>query len=275
MERRRAEMESSVAGPSATSVVPTLGSDVTLTPDSAALVLGPDVTPISISTLPASGPDVPLPAGEIVVSEQVPDVQARPEDSPFVPIVVSEDAVEVIPPLQKRRGDRFGFRRPTLFRHRGDVQELGLSERRGKGVLGVRKARFRRDYRSIAPRLWTGGYTFVQGAGFVAGNSEAYRGVLQSIESTHAAQTSTLEARISDLEHDLGKTVSSLLKAKEEKKSKSSEVRRSEIPEVQDAEIVADKGGEEVARVMAKLFLPWVNRRMKAVSRRTPRLFNP
>ncbi|KAJ4889376.1 Uncharacterized protein Rs2_29124 [Raphanus sativus] len=101
--------------------------------------------------------------------------------------------------------------------------------------------------------------------------------VLQSIESTHAAQTSTLEARISDLERDLGKTVSSLLKAKEEKKSKSSEVRRlkrrihrleemgactatelagpsssgtlvpnSEIPEVQDAGIVADKGGEEV-----------------------------
>ncbi|KAJ4873890.1 Uncharacterized protein Rs2_44361 [Raphanus sativus] len=49
---------------------------------------------------------------------------------------------------------------------------------------------------------------------------------LQSIESTHVAQTSTLEARISDLERDLGKTVSSLLKAKEEKKSKSSEVRR-------------------------------------------------
>lgn len=48
--------------------------------------------------------------------------------------------------------------------------------------------------------------------------------VLQSIESTHAAQTSTLKARISDLERDLGKTVSSLLKAKEEKKSKSSKV---------------------------------------------------
>ncbi|KAJ4867232.1 Uncharacterized protein Rs2_51228 [Raphanus sativus] len=81
MERRRAEMESSVAGPSATSVVPTLGSDVTLTPDPAALVLGPDVTPVPISTLPASGPDVSLPAGEIVVPEQASDVQARPEGS--------------------------------------------------------------------------------------------------------------------------------------------------------------------------------------------------
>ncbi|KAJ4872300.1 Uncharacterized protein Rs2_46031 [Raphanus sativus] len=45
MERSRAEMESSVAGPSATSVLtsvaPTLGSDVTLTPDPAVLVLDP------------------------------------------------------------------------------------------------------------------------------------------------------------------------------------------------------------------------------------------
>ena len=49
---------------------------------------------------------------------------------------------------------------------------------------------------------------------------------LQTVEDTHAAQTSQLEVRISDLERDLGKTASSLLKVKKEKKSKSSEVRR-------------------------------------------------
>ena len=52
------------------------------------------------------------------------------------------------------------------------------------------------------------------------------KAALQTVEDTHAAQTSQLEVRISDLERDLGKTASSLLKVKKEKKSKSSEVRR-------------------------------------------------
>ena len=52
------------------------------------------------------------------------------------------------------------------------------------------------------------------------------KATLQTVEDTHAAQTSQLEVRISDLERDLGKTASSLLKVKKEKKSKSSEVRR-------------------------------------------------
>ncbi|KAJ4878745.1 Uncharacterized protein Rs2_43763 [Raphanus sativus] len=108
---------------------------------------------------------------------------------------------------------------------------------------------------------------------------------LQSIESTHAAQTSTLEARISDLERDLGKTVSSLLKARRRRRASPRKFERlkrriqrfeetgtctavelagpsssgtlvpgSEIPEVQDARVAADKGGEESARAMAKLF---------------------
>ena len=52
------------------------------------------------------------------------------------------------------------------------------------------------------------------------------KAALQTVEDIHAAQTSQLEVRISDLERDLGKTASSLLKVKKEKRSKSSEVRR-------------------------------------------------
>ncbi|KAJ4885506.1 Uncharacterized protein Rs2_35599 [Raphanus sativus] len=253
MERRRAEMESSVAGPSATSVLTsvalTLGSDVALTPDPAVLVLGPDVTPVPISTLPASGPDVSLPAGEIVVLEQAPDVQARPEGSPFAPIVVSEDAVEVMPPSpEKKREIVLGLPASNAVppsRGRSRAGAAGSAKR--KGVLGVRKARFRRDYRSIAPRYFRENLLpllsldshilscdqFVSLIDGMLGDCglevtrlskeldssretlKRTEAVLQSIESTHAAQTSTLEARISDLERDLGKTVSSLLKAKE------------------------------------------------------------
>lgn len=49
--------------------------------------------------------------------------------------------------------------------------------------------------------------------------------MLQTIENAHAAQTSQLEVRIGDLERDLGKTASSLLKLKKEKRHKSSEIR--------------------------------------------------
>lgn len=49
--------------------------------------------------------------------------------------------------------------------------------------------------------------------------------MLKTIERTHAAETSQLEVRIGDLEWDLGKTASSLLKVKKEKRNKASNVR--------------------------------------------------
>ena len=56
--------------------------------------------------------------------------------------------------------------------------------------------------------------------------SKRTEAALQTIENAHAAQTSQLEVRIGDLERDLGKTASSLLKVKKEKRHKSSEIRR-------------------------------------------------
>ncbi|KAJ4881531.1 Uncharacterized protein Rs2_38586 [Raphanus sativus] len=294
MERRRAEMESSVVGPSATSVptsvAPTLGSDVALTPDPAVLALGPDVTPVLISTIPASGSDVPLPAGEIVVPEQAPDVQARPEGSPFAPIAVSEDAVEVMPPPpEKKREIVMGLPvsnavPPSKGRSRAGVAGSAKRKRCTKSEEGEVSGKLSQHCSKfvllIDGMLGDCGLEVPRLSKELDSSRETLKrteAMLQSIESTHAAQTSMLEARISDLERDLGKTVSSLLKAKEEKKSKSSEVRRlkrriqrfeemgvctatelagpsssgtlvpsSEIPEVQDAGIVADKGGEEV-----------------------------
>ena len=51
-------------------------------------------------------------------------------------------------------------------------------------------------------------------------------GKLKVIEDAHSAEVSQFEDRISDLERDLGKTASSLLKAKDAKKAKASELRR-------------------------------------------------
>lgn len=71
---------------------------------------------------------------------------------------------------------------------------------------------------------------------------------LQTIENTHAAQMSQLEVRVSDLERDLGKTASSLLRVKKEKKSKSSEVRRL-LQKIQTHEEMGARKSAEVADV--------------------------
>ncbi|CAN7066005.1 unnamed protein product, partial [Brassica rapa subsp. trilocularis] len=56
--------------------------------------------------------------------------------------------------------------------------------------------------------------------------SAQFEGKLKVIEDAHSAEVSQFEARISDLERDLGKTASSLLKAKDAKKAKALELRR-------------------------------------------------
>ena len=50
--------------------------------------------------------------------------------------------------------------------------------------------------------------------------------MLKALEDSHSAKVSQLEVHIEELERDLGKTASSLLKEKKAKKTKSSEVRR-------------------------------------------------
>ena len=50
--------------------------------------------------------------------------------------------------------------------------------------------------------------------------------MLKALEDSHSAKVSKLEVQIGELERDLGKTASSLLKEKKARKTKSSEVRR-------------------------------------------------
>ncbi|KAF2607831.1 hypothetical protein F2Q68_00044245 [Brassica cretica] len=56
--------------------------------------------------------------------------------------------------------------------------------------------------------------------------SPQLEGKLKVIEDAHSLEEAQFESRIGELERDLGKTASSLLKVKEAKASKSSELRR-------------------------------------------------
>ncbi|KAF3487366.1 hypothetical protein F2Q69_00052232 [Brassica cretica] len=50
--------------------------------------------------------------------------------------------------------------------------------------------------------------------------------MMKTVEDSHSAKVSKLEVQIGELERDLGKTASSLIKEKKARKTKSSEVRR-------------------------------------------------
>ncbi|KAF3519929.1 hypothetical protein DY000_02059988 [Brassica cretica] len=68
--------------------------------------------------------------------------------------------------------------------------------------------------------------------------------MLKVIEDSHSAKVSKLEVQIGELERDLGKTASSLLKEKKARKTKSSEVRRLQR-QIESGEGSANCGIEE------------------------------
>ncbi|KAF2558232.1 hypothetical protein F2Q68_00015271 [Brassica cretica] len=71
---------------------------------------------------------------------------------------------------------------------------------------------------------------------------------LKIVEESHASETSQFEIRISDLERDLGKTASSLLKVKQEKKAKSSDVAMASVDgSLSGIQMVAGEGGSSPA----------------------------
>ncbi|KAF2561461.1 hypothetical protein F2Q70_00016580 [Brassica cretica] len=83
--------------------------------------------------------------------------------------------------------------------------------------------------------------------------------ILKAIEVSHSAKVSKLEAEIGELERDLGKTASSLLKEKKSRKAKSSEARLAKISSFlgslecirsRDLALAAVEGGMAVVRAL-------------------------
>ncbi|KAL0802467.1 hypothetical protein Bca101_057643 [Brassica carinata] len=162
----------------------------------------------------------------------------RRSGSSTAPIIIScqDDVVESAPPASKivlglpapsaapfpkgcsRAGATTGAKRKRCAKSEAGEPSGLLSQHRSKfvslidgmlGKCGSEVARLSKELESSQEAL------------------KRAEAALQTIENTHAAQMSQLEVRIGDLKHDLGKTASSLLKVKKEKKQKSSEVRSS------------------------------------------------
>ncbi|KAL0723018.1 hypothetical protein Bca4012_037617 [Brassica carinata] len=190
----------------------------------------PDVPSAAPTPLPAPSvpsPEVPsdaLPSTEgVIVREQTLDFQVHPSGSSTAPIVISgkEDAIESAPLPPAKRELVLGL--PAA-----GAAPLPKGRARAGAASGAKKKRGQ-FVSLIDGMLGECGSEVIRLSKELESSQEALKrtkAALQTVEDTHAAQTSQLEVRISDLERDLGKTASSLLKVKKEKRSKSSEVRR-------------------------------------------------
>ena len=68
--------------------------------------------------------------------------------------------------------------------------------------------------------------------------------MMKAVEDSHSAKVSKLEVQIGELERDLGKTASSLIKEKKARKTKSSEVRRLQR-QIENGKESTNRGVEE------------------------------
>ncbi|KAF2539792.1 hypothetical protein F2Q68_00021518 [Brassica cretica] len=143
----------------------------------------------------------------------VPDASALPAGSSTTPILVEdkERAADSMPPPPARKEIVLALRAPSVV---PVAQPKGRKRKFTKG--GDRESSQQRDS-SIASGLrgkirWS--------------ETEA---MLTAVEDSHSVKVSKLEVAIGELERDLGKTASSLLKVKKARKAKSSEARLAKI----------------------------------------------
>ncbi|KAF3541759.1 hypothetical protein F2Q69_00023194 [Brassica cretica] len=188
------------------------------------------------------------------------DASAQPSGPSTTPIVVDvkEKVIESIPPPQTRKEIVLALRAPSAtpavparsrkrrctmgndgepLHPEGSSLALGL---RGKFVslidgmsseCGSEVGRLARDLTETQGKL---------------SESEA---MLKAVEDSHSAKVSKIEVQIGELERDLGKTVSSSLKEKKARKTKSSEVRRLQR-QIESGEGSTNRGIEEAKDVL-------------------------
>ncbi|KAF3543177.1 hypothetical protein DY000_02006860 [Brassica cretica] len=167
----------------------------------------------------------------------VPDALAQPTGSSTTPILVEdkERAAESMTPPSTRKEVVLALRAPSaalVVQPKGWKRKLAKGNDRESSQLGGL---------NLAPGLHGKFVSLIDGMISECG-SEASRlardlmemqgkcseseAMLKAIEGCHSEKVSKLEVEIGELERDLGKTASSLLKEKKARKAKSSEVRR-------------------------------------------------
>uniref|UniRef100_M4FB09 Uncharacterized protein n=1 Tax=Brassica campestris TaxID=3711 RepID=M4FB09_BRACM len=212
--------------------------------------------------------DKVLPSAEAQVGV---DVLAQPSGSSTTPVPTDdkEQATESVPPPPSRRGIFLALRAPSATPvappkdqkrrcTRGNNGES--SQQGGSSLVSGHRAKFVSLIDELINECGSEAERLSKELSKSQEKSSQLETKLTDNEDTHSAEVSRLEVQIGGLERDLGKTASSLLKEKQSRKAKPSEVRRlqnqiqsEEGSKSRDAEMAADVLRAEFQARLAKI----------------------
>ncbi|KAG5414448.1 hypothetical protein IGI04_002015 [Brassica rapa subsp. trilocularis] len=187
------------------------------------------------SELPSSSAQVATPCHGIVIAAPLP--QVLPAGSSTTPILVEdkEKAADSIPPPPARKEIVLALRAPSAVlatqpkSRKRKLAKSGDGETSQQGGSSLASG-LRGKFISLIDGMISecGSETSRLSGELVElqGRWSETEAMLTAVEDSHSAKVSKLEVAIGELERDLGKTASSLLKEKKARKAKSSEVRR-------------------------------------------------
>ncbi|KAF3586705.1 hypothetical protein F2Q69_00030101 [Brassica cretica] len=196
-------------------------------PSSSALAIAPGhgtkvVTPRDAGTLAGSGiPDASaLPAGSFTTPILVEDKERAADSMPPPParkeIVLALRAPSVVPVVQPK-----GHKRK--FTKGGDGES---SQQGGSSIASGLRGKFMSLIDGMISECGSETSRLAGELLELQGRWSETESMLTAVKDSHSVKVSKLEVAIGELERDLGKTASSLLKEKKARKAKSSEVRR-------------------------------------------------
>ncbi|KAF2560159.1 hypothetical protein F2Q68_00016260 [Brassica cretica] len=196
-------------------------------PSSSALAIAPGhgtkvVTPRDAGTLAGSGvPDASaLPAGSFTTPILVEDMERAADSMPPPPareeIVLALHAPSVVPVVQPKGQKR-------KFTKGGDGES---SQQRGSSIASGLRGKFMSLIDGMISECGSETSRLAGELLELQGRWSETESMLTAVKDSHLVKVSKLEVAIGELERDLGKTASSLLKEKKARNAKSSEVRR-------------------------------------------------
>ncbi|KAF3577805.1 hypothetical protein DY000_02030245 [Brassica cretica] len=223
-------------------------------PSSFALAIAPGhmtevVTPQGAGTLAGSG---------------IPDASALPARSSTTPILVEvkERAADSMPPPPARKEIVLALRTPSVvpvsqpkgrkrkFTKGGDGES---SQQGGSSIASGLRGKFVSLIDGMISECGSETSRLAGELLELQGRWSKTEAMLTAVKDSHSVKVSKLEVAIGELERDLGKTASSLLKEKKVRKAKSSEVRRLQRQIDGDAGL-ASRGIREATDVLRSEF---------------------
>ncbi|KAF3588377.1 hypothetical protein F2Q69_00030285 [Brassica cretica] len=231
-------------------------------------------SPSALAFVPGHGVEVQVPQNAGTQVEKsvpcVPDASVQPIGSSTTPILVEdkEKASESIPPPPARKEIVLALRAPSAapvvqpkgrkrkFTKGGDGES---SQQGGSNLVSGLGGKFVPLMDGMISECGSETSHLARDLTEMQGRWSETEAMLKAIEGSHSAKVSKLEVEIGELERDLGKTASPLLKEKKARKAKSSEARLAKIStflgsleciQSRDLALATVEGGMAVVRAL-------------------------